>query len=88
MAEDIRLIGKEVADGRSADSLSGIEWMRRGDVRRICGIGKDILDHWVATDKVEAHKLNPGKNGTVIFAADDIRRAILASPKYRPAVAV
>lgn len=68
-----------------SDKTRELEWMRRGDVRKVMGIGKDILDEWVASGKCEAHKLNSGKNGTVIFSAADIRRAIGESPKYIPA---
>ncbi len=60
------------------------EWVRRDDARRIFGIGKDVLDHWVADDVVEAHKLNPGRNGTVVFSASGIRAAIEAAPRYTP----
>lgn len=78
-----RIVGISVSHD-DARRLAGVEWMRRGDARRICGLGKDVLDLWVANEIVEAHKLHPGKNGTVIFSAEDIRNAIRASPRYVP----
>lgn len=65
---------------------SGVEslWYRRADARALCGVGRDLLDKWVADGRVEAHKLNPGRNGTVVFSAGDIARVIKESPQYRP----
>ena len=76
------LVGVSVAT--EGETLSNEEWMRRSDVRRIFGIGKDILDKWVEVGAVEAHKLNPSKNGTVVFSTRDIRDTIRTAPLWKP----
>lgn len=60
------------------------KWYRRADARAVCGVGRDLLDKWVAEGKVEAHKLDQGRNGTVVFNASDINKVIRESPVYAP----
>ena len=60
------------------------QWARRSDIRRDYGIGGDLLDEYVSDNKVEAHKLVPGQNGTVVFSVQDIERVIDESPRYVP----
>lgn len=83
-AGEVRVLGVSVARADAPLCDDGVRWVRRGDARRRCGVGRDILDLWVADGKVEAHKLNPGRNGTVVFSATDIDRAIRAAPPYMP----
>lgn len=81
---DARLVNASVARVDETMAKDGVRWLRRSDARRRCGVGRNILDLWVCDGKVEAHKLNPGKNGTVVFSAPDIDRAIRESPPYVP----
>ncbi len=79
-----RLVGVSVARVDETMFDDGVRWLRRSDARRRCGVGRDILDAWVSDGKVEAHKLHPGRNGTVVFSAPDIDRAIREAPAYVP----
>lgn len=81
-----RIAVSEGVDPDVIDSLKGVEWVRRQDVLSYFSVGRDVLDRWVIDGKVDAHKLHPGKNGTVIFSVEDIRSAIRNSPRYRPLV--
>ena len=69
----------------SKDSFHVPIWVRRKNAMELYGVGKDILDLWVSSGKVEAHKLNSGKNGSVVFLASDILMAIKNAPRYIPA---
>lgn len=84
-AGSARLVGVSVARVDETMFDDGVRWLRRSDARRRCGVGRDILDAWVSDGKVEAHKLHPGRNGTVVFSAPDIDRAIREAPAYVPA---
>ena len=84
MTNAVYLCEGEAVEPSVLNSLQGVEWVRRQDVLDHFAVGKDVLDRWVTEDKVEAHKLHPGKNGTVIFSVEDIRNAIRSSPRYRP----
>ena len=75
MGEYARVVGCEYDTAK---------WYRRADARAFCGIGRDLLDKWVADGKVEAHKLDSGRNGTVVFNASDIDKMIRESPVYAP----
>ena len=81
---EVALVGNTIVPIPEELQSDGIEWMRRQEALARFAVGKDVLDQWVRDDVVEAHKLNPGKNGTVIFCAGDIRRAIRNAPRYRP----
>lgn len=83
-ADEGRVVGVCVARADCGVSEDGVRWVRRSDARRRCGVGRDILDAWVSDGKVEAHKLHPGRNGTVVFYAPDIERAIREAPAYVP----
>lgn len=58
-------------------------WVRFSTALSRFGIGKDVLKLWTKEGKVEAHKVTPGKNGTVVFFADDIDKNIRLSPLYK-----
>ena len=82
--KEVIVVGGVEVDPETLASLKNVEWVRRQDVLVHFSVGKDVLDRWVEEDKVEAHKLHPGKNGTVIFSVDDVRQAIRDSPRYYP----
>lgn len=82
------LEGASFSDGGGLHQAEQPIWIRRKTAFKVFGVGHDILDDWVRDDKVEAHKLSPGKNGSVVFSASDISRVIRSSPKYVPSCRV
>ena len=76
--------GASMGKADTVRSAERVEWVRRDSAYELFGVGRDVLDRWVSKNLVEAHKLHSGRNGSVVFSADDIRMAICGSPAYKP----